>query len=1151
MEFHISRNARDFYRFDETLYALSGNVIFANLYAVRRFVQKMNNKKDLVSYPELAVRSGDVNAMGLIDEILHLVMAQYREEINPVALMQAMVFVKEEIGEEQVKQTLRIFSELFPPVAVYRGETSLDDYLQGSSDGIPHETAVLEEMILLWLANMNPAFFSFSELFEDERLRKETEYLTVIESLGRFFESNPHFGPDDEPLFTMLRSPAIAEPHSLEGQLEYIRKRWGKLLGKYLYKLLGSLDLMQEEKKMSFQGPGPSRVYDYGELDADFERFSADSDWMPRVVMMAKNTYVWLDQLSRKYSREIHRLDEIPDEELDLLARWGFTALWLIGLWERSKASKRIKQLCGNPEAEASAYSLKGYTISADLGGDEAYENLKARAWLRGIRMAGDMVPNHVGIDGDWVLHHPDWFVGLDQTPYPSYSFTGENLSLDDRVGIYLEDHYFERSDAAVVFKRVDHLTGEEKYIYHGNDGTSMPWNDTAQLNYLNAEVREAVIQTILHVARQFPIIRFDAAMTLAKRHIQRLWFPEPGSGGAIPSRSEHALTRSQFEEAIPKEFWREVVDRVAAELPDTLLLAEAFWMLEGYFVRSLGMHRVYNSAFMNMLKNEDNSKYRDVIKKTIQFDPEILKRFVNFMNNPDEDTAVAQFGKEDKYFGVCVLLATMPGLPMFGHGQIEGYTEKYGMEFRRAYWDEQPDPWLLGRHEREIFPLLRQRHLFSGVRHFLLYDFFAAEGHVDENVFAYSNRSGEEKVLVLVNNAFNHAKGWIRMSAGFVVKSVDSKQMLQLSLGEGLGLSDAPDTFCVFRDQITGLEFIRSTREIHENGLYVELHAYKYHVFLEFREVVDREGHPYRELNSYLAGRGVPSVEEAVSELFLQPVHAAFKMLVNPTTLYAIVDALQHNSKAEPNPALVDDVARSMEQLADEIARFAGCDSCAHIMDEPIGRELKVLLKLPSGSFFKADQYPQIVEVLDDLFTDKKLAAAVMFHWITLHRIGCVLNRDEGLEMSRSLIDEWLLGRIVAEVLQEVGLEAEQVWQAGMLIKILTVHQNWIVDEDGRPVSARTIIENWLRDPEVRQFLRINRHQDVLWYHEESLESLIRFMTAVVLIRLYSDTEIAESKMTDLMTHLNIELTLFDKAREQADYQVQKLIDGLDYEKF
>ena len=78
-------------------------------------------------------------------------------------------------------------------------------------------------------------------------------------------------------------------------------------------------------------------------------------------------------------------------------------------------------------------------------------------------------------------------------------------LSPDGRISINIEDHYYDRTDAAVVFKRYDHSNGETRYIYHGNDGTTMPWNDTAQLNYLNPEVREAVIQTILHVARQIP----------------------------------------------------------------------------------------------------------------------------------------------------------------------------------------------------------------------------------------------------------------------------------------------------------------------------------------------------------------------------------------------------------------------------------------------------------------------------------------------------------------------------------------------------------------------------------------------------------------------------------------------------------------------
>ena len=77
--------------------------------------------------------------------------------------------------------------------------------------------------------------------------------------------------------------------------------------------------------------------------------------------------------------------------------------------------------------------------------------------------------------------------------------------------------------------------SGETRYIYHGNDGTSFPWNDTAQLDYLNPAVREQVIQTILHVARLFPVIRFDAAMTLAKRHFHRLWFPGPEPAAPFP----------------------------------------------------------------------------------------------------------------------------------------------------------------------------------------------------------------------------------------------------------------------------------------------------------------------------------------------------------------------------------------------------------------------------------------------------------------------------------------------------------------------------------------------------------------------------------------------------------------------------------------
>ena len=584
----------------------------------------------------------------------------------------------------------------------------------------------------------------------------------------------------------------------------------------------------------------------------------------------------------------------IPDEELETLARWGVTGLWLIGLWERSKASERIKRMRGKADAVASAYSLDDYAIAEDLGGEAAYANLRDRAWGHGIRLASDMVPNHMGIDSRWVIEHPEWFLTVDEPPYPVYAFTGPDLSPDPRVGIVLEDHYWDDSDAAVVFQRTDRATGEARYVYHGNDGTSFPWNDTAQLDFLDPAVREQVIQAIIDVARRFPIIRFDAAMVLAKKHIQRLWWPEPGTGGGIPSRAEHALTKAEFDARMPVEFWREVVDRVAAEVPGTLLLAEAFWLLEGYFVRTLGMHRVYNSAFMHMLRDEDTAGYRKTIKETIEFDPEILKRYVNFMSNPDEKTAIEQFGKGDKYFGVATVLATLPGLPMLGHGQIQGFGEKYGMEFRRAMLDEQPDPWLVARHEREIFPLLHKRAWFAEAADFLLYDFATTGGHVDDAVLAYSNGSGRERSLVLYHNRFGSTTGRIHRSSPYAVKSpTGAKRKVRRSLAEGLGLPNDPAAFVAFRDARTGLEYVRSCRELWERGLEISLDAYTAHVFWEFREVFDGVAGQWARLAGRLAGRGVASLDEAMRELQLEPIHGPMRAVFADGLTVAVIDGV------------------------------------------------------------------------------------------------------------------------------------------------------------------------------------------------------------------------------------------------------------------
>jgi glycosidase len=882
----------------------------------------------------------------------------------------------------------------------------------------------------------------------------------------------------------------MSAPGSLREQLALIRKLWKPLLGESLERfLLMAGEVLHEEELaiwMQFNPPAVaaaeaarrrresgrqqwpsvvshSEVPVFGDPAYEYEKFSPDTAWMPNTVLIAKSTYVWLAQLSKQYGRSISRLDEIPDEELATLARRGLNSLWLIGVWERSRASKTIKQLCGNGDAVASAYSLFDYSIAEDLGGEAAYINLRDRAYRHGVRLASDMVPNHMGIDSPWVIEHPDWFISRQDVPYPAYTFNGPDLSHDGRVEIKIEDHYFEQSDAAVVFRRRDRQSGETRYIYHGNDGTSFPWNDTAQLDYLNPAVREQVIQTILHVARLFPVIRFDAAMTLAKRHFHRLWFPGPGSSGAIPSRAEYGMSQAEFDRCMPHEFWREVVDRVAAEVPGTLLLAEAFWLMEGYFVRTLGMHRVYNSAFMNMMRDEENAKYRSVIKNTLEFDPDIMKRYVNFMSNPDERTAIDQFGKGDKCFGVAAMMATLPGLPMFGHGQIEGFTEKYGMEYRRPRYDETADHWLVERHEREIAPLLHRRWLFAESGSFLLYDFFVDSGSVDENVFAYTNRSGSERALVVYNNRYGETHGTIDFSAAYADKGAG--QLRQQRLSEGLGLNAGSGAVFAWRNSLTGLEYLRRASDLAERGLSLDLHAYQCYVFLDWSERYSTTEKPWDRLCDQLNGRGVPNLDDALVNLELQPVHDALRRQLEPGLVRMFADLAEHPhtdaGQVKPEKKNVRERGEFFTQAWARCEVFLRAAQSAYVSrsakaEQPADAVLPTNPALLAPAFRERLRGAMHIPALEALFpapwtvSARRVLPSASPHytatamwgpvlgWCVLQLLAESIDAENPERVALDLFDRLRLREPFAQAFAALGFEGEEGWRVAARIKVV-----------------------------------------------------------------------------------------------------------------
>ena len=561
------------------------------------------------------------------------------------------------------------------------------------------------------------------------------------------------------------------------------------------------------------------------------ESISSQGEWKRNLVLLAKNTYVWLHQLGAKYHTQISRLDQIPQAEIREISSRGFNSLWLLGLWERSPASRQIKHLYGREETIASAYSIYKYQVAADLGGEDALAHLKEKVAAQNIRLASDIVPNHTGLDSSWLFEHPDWYISTETNPMDCFTFNSPNLSPNPAAGIYLEEGYFTQTGAAEVFKYISNVGDNTLYIYHGNDGTSMPWNDTAQLNYLVLEVRQAVMDVILSVARKFNVIRLDAAMTLVREHFKRLWFPSKGGKKFIPTRGNNNMTDEEFDRLMPDEFWKEVIQKINREAPETLLIAEAFWLMEKYFINEIGMHRVYNSAFMHQLRDEENAEFKRYLTEILQSDPAMLERFTNFLTTPDERTAVEQFGKTQRYFGACKLLACMPGLPLFGHGQWEGLQERYGMDISRPMQEESPDPDLVKKHDEIITPLLKNRRRFSSIENFVLYDFLAEDGSINDDVIAFSNHSHGQRTLVIFNNHNSAVTGSVHKSINQIFPSQPEKKT-RISLTEALNLPSGQCGLILFKDLSSGETRTISIEKIADDGISFYLAPYESHVY-------------------------------------------------------------------------------------------------------------------------------------------------------------------------------------------------------------------------------------------------------------------------------------------------------------------------------
>ncbi|MCQ2983090.1 MAG: alpha-amylase, partial [Treponemataceae bacterium] len=571
---------------------------------------------------------------------------------------------------------------------------------------------------------------------------------------------------------------------------------------------------------------------------------------------------------------------------------------------------------------------------------------------------------------------------------------------------------------------------------------------------------------------------------------------------------------------------------------------------------------------------------YRDTVKNTMEFDPEVLKRFVNFMNNPDEETAVAQFGKGDKYFGVCTLMVTMPGLPMFGHGQIEGFEEKYGMEYTKAYKNEEPDYGLIEGHRHDIFPLMKKRYLFSGIENFCFYDVWN-EGVVNENIFAYSNRYGDERAIVFYNNKYENAAGWIKESCRFAVKDADGNIHQETrNLADGLGLSTAPDTFLIFQEQHSGLWYIRNVAELREHGMFTMLNGFQYQVLWNMSEVRDDETGKWRTLCTTLNGKGVKNIDVALKEIFLKDLYASLEKFASEELITAITSVAAGKEKDTVLKTALKDAKEAGTNYFDTLITFINGNYGAQNILKPAATAApakkavagakkataktaaeKAAASLVKGTSADAwKNFEKRIKLLISLARNKALAkeatkaqksfgttmaeilsdeeyVASLAAYLMAVSVQDILGKKTTAADTQKLITLWRLDRKLRDLLVDQGHDENKLFTIFRSLRETTCIADMGITAASWKKDAAQIVDYLTRHELAWELLGLNTFGDTVWYNKEKAE--VTFASAFVLYTLCAAKPAQYESLEKLRT-------LIADAAEKSEYKVELLVKGV-----
>ncbi len=320
----------------------------------------------------------------------------------------------------------------------------------------------------------------------------------------------------------------------------------------------------------------------------------------------------------------------------------------------------------------------------------------------------------------------------------------------------------------------------------------------------------------------------------------------------------------------------------------------------------------------------------------------------------------------------------------------------------------------------------------------------------------------------------FGSTAGTIRESVPYARKSASgAKRMVRRSLAEGLGVPNDATVFMTFRDARTGLAYIRSASELWERGLWLALDAYQGHVFWEFEEVRDGTAGQWRRLADRLAGAGVLSLEDALLEQQLEPVHAPLRAVFEGGHVAAILDGAARTED-------LDALETRLGAVLTAVAAATGVDG------EPvdIAAEIRGAVEAAfAAATVDSDASPTA------LWREER---AALLGYLALSRLGALAPGADVAATSVAWFDELRLAPIMSQGLRSSGLDENAAGSVTETTRVLLA----LPRPSGLPGRGRQrdlhLLERWLALDRVRDALGVHIADGEEWLDRERLASLL-----------------------------------------------------------